>query len=190
MRMWLLVVVLSVLAACSPQMMNPPDSGAGGGCGTAVTPPNLVPDPSLECGGMAWSAQQGTVDVASGGRTGAKALRLTASATGAGQMGIPTPLVAMTSGKTYCLSAYVSGTAMDARLEVLPAPGGIAQTFSTPVTSAWVRAPMGTNLKVPATVDRSLTLRVLILNGQAGQTLLLDDLDFYESASGNCNERL
>lgn len=185
-KSWL--VVVAVLAACSPQMMVPVDGGAGGSCGSAVTPPNLVPDPSLECDGMAWSAQTGTLEVVSGGRTG-KAVRLTATTTGAGQMGIPTPLVAMTSGKTYCLSAYVSGTATDARLEVLPAPAGTAMTFSTPVTASWVRAPMTSKLKVTAPADRSLTLRVLILNGQAGQTLLLDDLDFYESASGNCTER-
>ena len=181
-------LLLVVLAACSAQMVVPPDGGAGGACGTAVTPPNLVPDPSFECDGMAWSPQSGTVEVVTGGRSG-KAVRLTATTTGSGQMGIATPLVAMTSGKAYCLSAFVSGTATDARLEVLPAPAGIAQTFSTPVTTSWVRAPMTSKLKVPAPAGRSLTLRVVLLNGQAGQTLLLDDVDFYESAGDNCTER-
>jgi hypothetical protein len=27
------------------------------------------------------------------------------------------------------------------------------------------------------------------LNGQSGQTLLVDDVDFWESASGKCDER-
>jgi hypothetical protein len=161
--------------------MPPPDGGST--CGGQLTPANLLDDPSFECGGSAWSAQQGTFEVVSEARTGSKAGQLTANATGGGQLGIATPIVAMTSGRAYCVSLWVKGTASDARFEVLPGMGGSAPAFSTPVTSSWVRAPMASNLKVQVPAGDALYLRARILNGQAGQTLLIDDVDFYESAS-------
>ena len=188
MRVFGVAVLASALAACSPPM-DMPDGGMMMTCGTAKTPANLVVDPQLECGTQGWSAQFGTVEVVAGGRSG-KALQLTASSTGAGQMGVGTAVVAMTSGKAYCLSAWVKGTASDARLEVLPTKGAMAAAFATPITADWVRAPMNSNLKVSFAAGDTLYLRVRLIGAQAGQTLLLDDLDFYESASGNCNERL
>lgn len=176
------------VAACGPPSMPVPDSGMGG-CGAAKSPPNLVGDGSFECGGAEWSAQYGDFTVVSGGHGGAKAGQLMASATGLGQIGIGTPLVAMTSGNAYCVNAWVKGTATDARLEVLPTKAGSAASFATFVQSDWLQAPPVTNLKVQVAAGDTLYLRVRLVNGLAGQTLLIDDVDFWESASGRCDER-
>lgn len=158
-------------------------------CEPAKTPANLVTDGAFECGTQGWSAQQGTLAVVDGGRSG-KALQLTATANGAGQAGIATPIVASTSGKSYCVTAWVKGTVSDARFEVLAPNAGTMETFSTPVMSgSWLKAPMSSNLKVTVAAGGELYLRVRMVNGTASQTLLIDDVDFWESASGSCNER-
>ncbi|MBK7865482.1 MAG: hypothetical protein IPJ65_44165 [Archangiaceae bacterium] len=178
-----------LMVACSP----PPNDGkmdsGTGDCGVAKTPANLVSG-SFECGTASeWSVQYGELQVVSGGHGGSKALQLTATATGTGQFGYATAVVASTTGKPYCVNAWVKGTATDMRLEVLSQRSGMAQTFSSFVESDWLQAPPVTNLKVPVSMGDQLYLRIRIQNGQAGQTLLVDDVDFWESTSGNCDER-
>ncbi|MBL8953483.1 MAG: hypothetical protein JNK82_22095, partial [Myxococcaceae bacterium] len=157
--------------------------------GAAKTPPNLMKDPSFECGdGPVWSAQMGDVDTAAEGRTGTKSVRGTASATGALSFGVSS-VVTSTSGMPYCINLWLKGTATDARYEVLPSVGGQAYSFSPPVTGSWERAPLASNLKLPVAAGASLSLRVRIINGQPGQTIFIDDIDLWESTSGNCDER-
>jgi hypothetical protein len=182
-------VLLALLSACSPMTMPRPDSGMGS-CGVMQSPPNLLADGSFECGaGAEWSVQFGDFAVVSGGHSGAKAGQLTASSTGAGQMGIGMPIVAMTDGSPYCVNAWVKGTASDMRLEVLATKAALGNAFASPVQADWLEAPMGSNLKVQVAAGDTLYLRVKIQNGTAGQTLLLDDVDFWESTTGNCDER-
>ncbi len=182
--------LLVLLLACSPPPpMPPPDSGTPGcGATSTLTPPNLMADPSFECdGGAAWSAQQGTFELAAAGHTGMYSGKGTASATGALQFGLG-PVVASTSGKAYCIHLWVKGSATDMRYEVLPGAGGMAYSFPPPVTADWARAPMVTNLKVPAPAGTTLHLRFRILNGQPGQTIFVDDVDLWET-DGECTER-
>ena len=186
--MRLLPVVLFA-ASCSPPPMMMNDGGSSGCEGPAKSPPNLLADPSFECGTAVWTVVTGDFAVVSGGRTGEKAGRLSATTAGSGQAGLG-PVVASTSGKAYCLYAWVSGSASDMRMEVLPTMAGVASSFSSPVpASGWLQAPMSSNLKVQVAAGDSLYLRFRILNSQAGQTLDLDDLDLWESQSGNCDER-
>jgi hypothetical protein len=172
-----------LLTACSSPMMMP--------CAATRVPANLISDGSFECGiGAEWSVQYGDFSVVTGGHGGTKAGLLTASSTGLGQVGYATPVVAMTSGKPYCANVWVKGTATDMLLEVLATKAGTAQSFASPVQSDWLQAPPVSNLKVEVAAGDTLYLRVRIQNGTAGQTLLLDDADFWESSSsGNCDER-
>jgi hypothetical protein len=163
---------------------------AGDACSSMSTPPNLLANGSFECGsGTEWSAQYGTFAVVSGGHSGAQAGQLTAAANGQGQLGYSTAVVSSTSGKSYCVHAWVKGTATGVRMEILPSMSGLAQAFSSPVNGDWVRAPPSTNLQLDAAPGDTLYLRFVIQNGQSGQTLLVDDVDFWESASGKCDER-
>jgi hypothetical protein len=176
-----------LLAACSGGGPMPmPDAG----CGAALTPPNLLADGSFECGaGTEWAAQYGDFVVVSGGHASDHAAQLTVGSDAQGQLGYESAVVASTSGKSYCVHACVKGTVTAVRIEVIPTMSGVAQAFSSPVTSDWVRAPPSTNLKVDAAAGDSLYLRFRVQNGQAGQTLLVDDVDFWESTSGRCDER-
>jgi len=180
--------LLVLLLACSPQP-SPPDSGTPAACGAAtLSPPNLMPDPSFECdGGVDWSAQLGTFELATGGHTGTYAGKGTATDAGSLQFGV-SRVIASTSGKAYCIRMWVRGTATDMRYELLPGSGGTAWSFPPPVTADWARAPMVTNLKVPVQAGTSLSLRVRIINGQAGQTIFVDDVDLWET-DGECMER-
>jgi hypothetical protein len=180
--------LLLVMAACSGSGGTPmPDSGTP--CGTDTkSPPNLVVNGGFECGDAEWSVQFGElVTVSSGAHGGTKAAQLTAASAGGGQFGYANAVVPTASGNAYCVNAWVRGTATSMRIEVLD--GSTNQMFSSPVESGWLQAPPTTNLKVTPAAGAALYLRFRILNVMAGQTLLVDDVDFWESASGSCNER-
>jgi hypothetical protein len=163
--------------------MPTPDAG---GCGATLTPPNLIANGGFECGaGSEWGAQFGDFAVVSGGHASDHAGQLTVASDAQGQLGYESTVVASTSGNTYCVHAWVKGTVTAVRMEVVPS----GQTFSTPVGSDWLRAPPTTNLEIPTTKGSSLSLRFRVQNGQAGQTLLVDDVDFWESSDGRCRER-
>ena len=59
------------------------DDGGPGCDGPKKTPPNLVPNWGFECGDTGWAPQTGTLEVVTDARTGAKAAKLTANASGA-----------------------------------------------------------------------------------------------------------
>lgn len=197
MRLWVFAVLL---VACGPSSSS---TGTGGGMGggtgggsacnsAAQSPANLVGNDGFECGDMGWSAQSGDVAVATDARTGSKSMKLTASAAG-GKFASTQPFVASASGKTYCARAYFKGTVSDAQLSVLESKSGgvVDHTFSTPVAStAWLRTPPSTNLEVPAAAGSKLYVRfVMHQSPAAGDTLLVDDVDVWESADGKCKER-
>lgn len=204
---WIGVVcVVAGLVACSP-MSNGPDGGTGGGGGSggggggagncapaAKTPPNLVPNNGFECGDMGWSPQgTGTLSVDSDARTGSQSARLVAMGSpAAGRFSLTLPVVAAASGKTYCAQAYFKGTVSDAQLSVLESTTGgvVDHTFSTPVASTtWIRTPPSTNLEVRAAAGAKLYVRLVMhRNPKVNDTLLVDDVDVWESADGLCKE--
>jgi hypothetical protein len=55
-------------------------------------------------------------------------------------------------------------------------------------TTSWIRVPPSTVLSVPGASGSSLYVRFLLSQGQAGDTLLVDDVDVWESADGKCKE--
>lgn len=184
-RTSLLAMLVSIFTACSPA----PTADAGTGCQAMLDPPNLVQNGGFECGeALEWAAQFGELALVGGAHSGSKAVQVTATASGSAQLGYATAVVKPTSGKTYCVTAWVKGTATGMKVEGIT-KAGLSRAFSTPVEANWVRAPPSTKLELDFPAGDELFLRMSILNGTAGQTLIVDDVDVFESASGKCTER-
>jgi hypothetical protein len=190
----MLCAVAGLSACSSGSSTGGTGGGAGGGSGNcsgaAKTPPNLVPNNGFECGDMGWSPQSGTLSADTDARTGTQSAKLVATAAG-GKFAVTLPVVTSASGKTYCAVAYLKGTVADAQLSVLEDKGGsvIDHTFSTPVASTtWLRTPPSTTLGVPAAVGSKLYVRLLMRTPNANDTLLVDDVDLWESSDGQCKE--
>jgi hypothetical protein len=176
------------------------DAGAGGGGGSgggsacdgaAKNPPNLVPNAGFECGDMGWAPQMGTLDVVTDARSGSKAVKLTASSSGAGVFAYATPILSPAPGDNYCATAWVKGTVGNAKLSILTNNNGVQTdtTFSSPVaTSTWIRIPPSLVLEVPDAKGTKVYVRLLLSQGAAGDTLLVDDVDVWESPDGGCKE--
>ena len=193
--------VVGSLAACGP-ITRGPDAGSGGGAGggsggncspAAKTPPNLVPNNGFECGDLGWSPQ-GSASLAADtdARTGTQSARLVAmGAPPDGKFSVTLPVVASASGKVYCALAYLKGTVADAQLSILEATAGgvVDHTFSTPVASTtWVRTPRSFNLDVHAAAGSKLYVRLVMRTPMLNDTLLVDDVDVWESSDGLCKE--
>lgn len=193
------LLMLCAALACGPGSGGNDGGGGGtgggsGACnGSAKSPPNLVPNSGFECGDMGWSPQTGTLTAVTDARTGAQAAKLVATgATPAGKFAVTLPFVTSTSGKTYCAVAWLKGTVADAQLSVLEDKGGsvVDHTFSTPVgTSTWLRAPPSTHLEVRAAMGSKLYVRLVMRTPKANDTLIVDDVDVWESADGLCKEQ-
>lgn len=178
---------LVLAAGCSPG-----EGGSDAGCdGVAKSPPNLLHNGGFECGGAIpaeWLVVAGTLSfVTTGASEGQRAAQVISDSSGVGGVGSTKPVVAATSGKTYCINAKLKGTASDARLEVI---GGSVSSFGAPLGSpnAWVRFPPSINLAIREPVDQALYVKVRANNAHAGDTVLVDDLDLWESADGKCKE--
>jgi len=201
MRAWWSLVGLGVLAGCgSGGGGNPGD--AGGGCTQAgKTPPNLVENYGFECGGDSpaeWTAVYGALEFPSGdAKSGARAAKLTADAQG-GRFAYAKDLVSNGGTATYCVTAWVKGSAPFMRLRVLRDDGGGGFTsfdFNSPVPRVWERVPPSITVKVPNENKPKLQLvfevqtnRTDGQNAMPGDTLLVDDVDAWASPSGNCDE--
>lgn len=172
-----------------------PDSGAPTGCrDTSKTPANLLENPGFECDTMPseWSAIYGTLELVAGGRSG-RAAKLTANAAG-GRMAYAKDFAVDAGMKTF--SAYISGTAPFMRMRVLRVLNGGVQEVaqSDQLFGDFRRTPLGTALKVGnenapklQLVFEMQTNRSDGMNAVAGDTLLVDDVDVWESAN-NCGE--
>lgn len=188
----LLVLALALVSCGPPERNGVPDSGV---CdGPARQPPNLVVNPGFECGGDSpaeWSPFFGELAFVAEAHSGARAARVTAASNGAGQFSY-TPVVATATGaaKTYCAAAWMKGTTPNARLSLLVdvGGGGTEYTFTSPISGTWIRLPPTTNLQVPAPRDAKVYLRFQMKDAVAGNELLVDDLDVWESADGRCQE--
>lgn len=184
-RAW---VLLFLASACSPQMMTP---DAGGSCGaTALTPPNLVENPGFECDGTEWAGTiYGTYEYASGGRTG-RAGKVTVTQSGARFVYFKN-LAPDAVGKTYCYSAWLSGTAPFMRIKVISEKSGSAfeDSFSEQIFSDFRRIPPQKTLPIGSgTTKLSMIFEVQTnrtdnMNGMAGQYMLIDDVDVWETTT-------
>lgn len=175
--------------ACGP--MNPmPDAGNNACNGAAKTPANLIENNGFECDGS-WSQVYGTFETVTGGRTG-KAGQVTVTAAG-GRFAYGKPFAENAGSKTYCVSAYLKGTAPFMRMRVLRDFDGSVQevSFSEQIFSDWRRIPTlkvtGENAPKIQLVFEVQTNRTDGQSAMAGQTMLIDDVDVWES-SNNCME--
>ncbi len=184
----LFVVCLVSVSACG---VAAPTTDAG--CSNGVkSPPNLMINGGFECGGAApaeWMGVNGSLSfVTTGASEGSRAAKVTSDASGTGGVGSTTAVVPKTSGKTYCINAKVKGTAADVRLEVF---GSLLTSFGSPLSSpdVWVRLPPTTNLEIREPADQALFVKVRAQGGAAGDTVIVDDIDLWESPSGKCDQQ-
>jgi hypothetical protein len=190
MRPVLCLAAAAALLSCSPAMTG---TDAGACRGTSRTPPNLVENAEFECDSATpeWSAVFGTLELAAGGRTG-RAAKVTVNQAG-GRFAYAKLFAPEPGNKTFCFSAWLSGTAPFMRMRVLRDFGGSVQevAFSDQVFSDFRRIP---TLKV--TADNAPKLQLVFevqtnradgQNAMPGQTMLIDDVDVWES-SANCTE--
>ncbi len=189
----LLAVPVVLLVACGPQTVTP---DAGGACkDTSKTPANLLENPGFECGEATmpaeWSAIYGTLELAAGGRTG-RAAKVTVNAAG-GRFAYTKIFAPDVGTRTYCFSAWLSGTAPFMRMRVLRDFNGSVQevAFSDQIFPDFRRIPTlkvtGENAPKLQLVFEVQTNRTDGQNAIAGQTMLIDDVDVWESTA-NCSE--
>ncbi|MDP1824152.1 MAG: hypothetical protein Q8L48_12945 [Archangium sp.] len=176
--------------ACGPTTVAP-DAGTPAGCrDTSKTPANLLENPGFECDTMPseWSAIYGTLELVAGGRSG-RAAKLTASAAG-GRMAYAKEFAVDSGMKTFCFSAYISGTAPFMRMRVLRVLNGGVQEVaqSDQLFGDFRRTPLGTPLKVGNENAPKLQLVFEVqtnrsdgMNAVPGDTMLVDDVDVWES---------
>jgi len=182
--------LLFVLAACSAPTPTP-DAGGGDCQEPALTPPNLVKNAGFECGGDApaeWQQIYGDLAMVADAHGGARAAKLTATGTIA-RFGYATPVLTTAKAGTWCTRAWMKGTVASARITALVDATGIAWPQNAPITASWLRLPTGTNLQVPAPAGAKVYLTFDMNNPTAGDTLIVDDVDFWESTDGLCHER-
>lgn len=188
----LLACSLVSLAACGPGGLTT-DAGADACKGAAKTPANLLDNPGFECDSAEWGAVSGygKFGYVAGGRAG-RAGQVTVEQLG-GRLVYTKDFAPNAGNKTFCFSAWLKGTAPFMRLRVLREFSGNVQEvqFSEQIFSDWRRIP---TLKVEGLDAPKLTLLFEVqtnrADGQsatAGQTMLLDDVDVWES-SANCGE--
>lgn len=162
----------------------------------AKTPLNLLANGSFECGATSpdgFFAKDGELALAAGdAHQGSRSVKLTVPATGVTDVTLAANgNVATNLGNaTYCGTAWVKGTVSDARLVLRRSISGAVEdfTFAGPVTGSWARLPPSIVVKAPGANASSLLLLVQSRNGKPGDTLFVDDVDVWVSASGACDE--
>lgn len=194
MRSFVLVLLGALVAGCSPQMMTPDGGGSGACNGAAKTPPNLVENAGFECDGSEWAGTiYGTFEVVTDGRTG-RAGQVTVNQSGA-RFVYTKNLAADAIGKKYCYSAWLKGTAPFMRIKVISEKSGgfFEDSFSEQIFADYRRIPPQFTQPIGAGTTRlSLIFEVQTnrtdnQNGMSGQTMLIDDVDVWESTT-NCAE--
>jgi hypothetical protein len=194
MRRSSIAVCLVVLGCGSPPIVTP-DAG-NTFCVGQHLPPNLVQNWGFDCSGAAapeWAAIYGKLDFPDGaGRKGSRAARLVVSDETLARFSTATPIPTEPT-KTYCLSAWARGTAPHMRLTVVH-DNASTLSFASPVPKDWgkippspfrVRNPSGSSIQPMFEIQTS---RPDSENAKVGDTLLIDDVDVWESSSGLCDE--
>lgn len=149
---------------------------------------NRVVNAGFECALTTWSVAMGTGSAIDGGHSGAKALVLVANAQGEALVGA-NDVVPDSEGQVYCARAWVRGSSPEMRLEVRPTPSGKGSAFSSPVASTdWVSVPPGDMMRVTTPRGETLSILVKMQGAAAGDTLEVDDVELWPSASGRCDD--
>ena len=191
-----LVSVPVFFFACGPMVKGAPDAGGQDLCnGPAKTPANLIENGGFECdlSPAAWAGSSiyGTFEIVDGGHSG-RAGKVTVNA-GGGRMSYAKDFAVDAGMKSFCFSAFLSGTAPFMRMRVLA--GGTNQEVdqSDQIFSDWRRLPLGTALEVPNNNATKLQLVFEVQTNRAtqnalpGDTMLIDDVDVWESST-HCME--
>lgn len=193
-----LLFTLPLLAfSCGAPSPAPDGGSVDAGCrDLSKTPANLLENPSFECDSSPaeWSAVYGTLELAAPGRSG-RAAKVTVNQAG-GRFAYTKEFAPNPGTRSFCFTAWLSGTAPYMRMRVLRVDnGGVREiTFSEKITSTWERFPPVNPLLVPSENASKLQLVFEVqtnrgdgLNGMPGDTMLIDDVDVWET-SGTCAE--
>jgi hypothetical protein len=191
MRSVLFVLTSLFCFACGP--MNPtPDAGNNACNGAAKTPANLIENGSFECEG-GWRAVIGELAFVDGGRTGRAAQGTVGQGLGSTTTRFATikPVLENAGNKTYCVTAWLKGTVPFMRVRALRENPDTVVEFSEQVFSDWRRIPTlkftGDNAARITIVFEAQSNRGDGQNAMLGQSMLIDDVDVWES-SNNCME--
>ena len=188
------LLTLPLCFGCGPMLTPVPDAGRDLLCnGAAKTPANLLENGAFECdpSPATWRALYGTLELGAGGRTG-RAAKVTVNAAG-GRMSYAKDFAVDAGMKTFCFSAWLTGTAPSMRLRVLRVfPANVQEDqFSELIFPDWKRIPTFkvSNDQAPKLqlVFEVQTNRTDGLNAVPGDTMLIDDVDVWEG-SANCSE--
>lgn len=192
--MRLSLLSLALLAACGP-MTGGPDAGSGNCLDTSKTPSNVIENPGFECdtSPATWSGGvYGAFELVAEGHSGRAAQLTVKDALGA--RFVYAKDFAVDAGmKTYCVQAWMKGTAPFMRLRVLRSPNNTAVEQADQIAADWTHVPLR---PLSVTTDNAAKLQLVFeiqtgrsdgQNGMVGQTMLIDDVDVWES-SANCSE--
>lgn len=199
MRASLAILVVVLLAGCEPPVVMM-DAGMVAKCDPVA--PNLLKNAGFECtvtpdgGGAvpdAWQGVYGQFAVAVGeGRNGGNAGKGTFSGVGL-RFAYSGDVVSNGGTKVFCASAWVKGTAPYMRMNLIR--DDLVQSFAAPVTATWEKVPPTIKLNIDNASSKHLQLmfeaqtgRTDGANAKAGDTLLVDDAEVWESPSGMCTE--
>lgn len=167
---------------------------AGVSCpGSNLRPANLVVNGDFECtGGPAFKALgQGQVS-ATLGRTG-QGQRLTVGAGLYGNEFSTTWHHRIERTGTYCVRAFVRGSASTITLRIYAGAGGaaIGHMFMQPgPLTSWQRLPPTLPaLSFMANADDDVFFSLSDPSGTVGSTIEVDDLDLFRSEDGTCRDR-
>lgn len=192
--MRLSLLALALLTACGP-MTGPPDAGSGNCLDTSKSPSNVIENPHFECdtSPASWSGGvYGAFELVAGGRSGRAAQLTVKDALGA-RFSYTKEFAVDAGMKTFCVQAWGKGTAPFMRMRVLRSPNNTAVEQADQIAADWTRLPLR---PLSVTTDNAARLQLVFeiqtgrtdgMNGMVGQTLLIDDVDVWES-SANCSE--
>jgi len=185
-----LLPLAALLTACP----GPATSVDGGTCEDATNPsaPNVAPNPGFECGTPpeGWNAPLlGTLEV-SAGRSG-NAAKVTAKTTTQGVVSLTStdPVATQPLNGTWCISAWLKGTAENAVIILRRDQGGgrlLDASFFQPLTGTWTKISNAAQLDG---TDVNLYVAAGMRAAQKGQVVEVDDVQVWKSPSGRCTER-
>ena len=188
------VLTLALLSACGP-MTGMPDSGSGNCLDTSKSPSNVIENPGFECdtSPATWSGGvYGAFELVTGGHSGRAAQVTVKDALGA-RFSYAKEFAVDAGMKTFCVQAWAKGTAPFLKVRVLRSPMNTAVEQSDQIAATWTKVPLR---PFAVTTDGAARLQLVFeiqtgrtdgQNGMVGQTLLIDDVDVWESSS-NCAE--
>jgi hypothetical protein len=195
------IALTVMLLGCPGPAETCPDGGCPADGGdpclgpSAESVPNLLDNPGFECGSppSGWYTTGGVLaSEVENPKSGSRAARFLVPDGGVARLWHERDAIVDAGTKTYCANAWVrAGTAKDARLTLRRVGTNIDENFSTPLTNEWVLLPPPTHgpLKFTAQDEPRVLLGFTIQNAKAGDSVIIDDVQLWESADGSCRER-